>query len=242
MSSRARRLGGALSLLALLSLVAAALASAGSPPGTPISGTSPGKVRKVGQSNPKAPTQPAAIHAVGYRLTAKLAPSSTSSNATGRWDGVLVHTIGTVHNGQMPSAPGCTVSGPKRGGPGQSPPRQQGIPHTIKCGGAVPPFSVPANGQHWILGWKLTFSNLSSAVSGAQIHVTVPTGSPAVAAAALCGSCTSGKFGRTMLTDDQANAIVKGQASVVVSTANNPDGEISGPIVKASTGTTTTGH
>src|SRR5690242_8403120 len=52
MSRRARRLGGALSLLALLSLVAAALASAGSPPGTPISGTSPGKIRKVGQSNP----------------------------------------------------------------------------------------------------------------------------------------------------------------------------------------------
>ncbi len=229
-------------LLALLSLVAAALASAGSPPGSPISGTSPGKVKKVGQSNPNAPTKPAAVHAVGYRLTAKLAPSSTSSTAGGRWDGVLVHTIGTVRNGQMPSIPGCSVTGPKPAGPGQAPPRQQGVPHTIKCGGAVPPFSVPGSGQHWILGWRLTYSNLSSAVSGAQIHITVAAGAAPIAAATLCSSCTSGKFGRTMLTDDQANAILKGDASVVVSTANNPDGEISGPIVKASTAPTATGH
>ena len=242
MSSRARRLGGALLLLALLSLVAAAFASAGSPPGTPVSGTSPGKVRKVGQVNPNAPTSAGNVHAIGYRLTAKLAPSSSTSTATGRWDGVLVHTIGTVRNGQMPSVPGCSVTAPKSGGPGQAPPRAQGIPHTIKCGGAVPPFSVPGSGQHWILGWKLTYSNLSSAVSGAQIHITVPTGAAPVSAATLCSTCTSGKFGRTMLADDQASAILKGQASVVVSTANNPSGEISGPIVKVSTANTTTGH
>jgi hypothetical protein len=241
MSSRARRLGGALSLLALLSLVAAALASASSPP-PPITQTSPGKVRKVGQSDPKAPTNAPAAHAIGYRLSAKLAPSSSTSSATGRWDGVLVHTIGTVRNGTMPSVPGCSVTGPKPGKPGQpgAPPRASGIPHTIKCkGGAVPPFTVPSgSGQHWILGWKLTYSNLSSAVSGAQIRITAPTGSAPVAAAALCSTCTSGKFGRTMLTDDQAAAILKGEASVVVSTANNPDGEISGPIVKAAPTTT----
>jgi CHRD domain len=225
-------------LLALLSLVAAAFASAGSPPGTPISGTSPGKVRKVGQSNPNAPTTAPATHAVGYRLSAKLAPSSSSSTASGRWDGVLVHTVGVVKNGQIPSIPGCSVTAPKPGGPGQAPPRQQGTPHTIKCGGAVPPFSVPGSGQHWILGWKLTYSNLSSAVSGAQIHITTAAGAAPVAAATLCSSCTSGKFGRTTLTDDQAAAILKGQASVVVTTANNPSGEISGPIVKAAPTTT----
>jgi len=242
MSRRARRLGGALSLLALLSLVAAALASAGSPPGTPISGTTPGKVRKVGQSNPNAPTNAPAVHAVGYRLTAKLAPSSNTSTATGRWDGVLVHTTGTVKNGTMPSVPGCSVTGPKPGQPGQpgAPPRQSGIPHTIKCGGAgaVPPFTVPSGGNHWILGWKLTYSNLSSAVSGAAIHFTPPTGAAPVSSASLCSTCTSGKFGRTTLTDDQAAAILKAQASVVVSTANNPSGEISGPIVKAAATTT----
>jgi hypothetical protein len=243
MSGRARRLGGALSLLALLSLVAASLASAGSPPGTPISGTTPGKVRKVGQSNPKAPTTAPAVHAVGYRLTAKLSPSSSTSTATGRWDGVLVHTTGAVKNGTMPAAPGCSVTGPKPGGPGQAPPRQQGIPHTIKCGGpgAVPPFTVPSGGNHWILGWKLTYSRLSSAVSGAAIHFTPPSGAAPISSAALCSTCTSGKFGRTTLTDEQAAAILKNQSSVVVSTANNAT-ELTGSIVKATTGATTTGH
>jgi hypothetical protein len=35
-----------------------------------------------------------------------------------------------------------------------------------------------------------------------------------------------------VLTDDQAGAILKGQGSVVVSTANNTSGEISGQIVQ----------
>jgi hypothetical protein len=232
MSRRARRLGGALSLLALLALVAASLADAGSPP-APITKPSPGKVRNVGQSNPTAPTTSTGnVHAIGYRLTAKLAPASSTSTATGRWDGVLVHTIGVVHNGTMPSVPGCSVSAPKPGGPGQAPPRQSGLPHQIKCGGAVPPFSVPGSGQHWILGWKLTYANLSGAVSSADIHVAVAAGAAPVTAANLCTACTSGKFGRTLLTDAQANAILKGEGSVVVSTATNPSGEISGQIVK----------
>jgi CHRD domain-containing protein len=239
MSRRARRLGGALSLLALLALVAATLAQAGSPP-APITSTSPGKLQKVGQSNPNAPTQAASpVRAIGYRLAAKLAPTGNApSSATGHWDGVLVHTIGVVRNGQMPSVPGCSVTAPKPGGPGQAPPRQSGLPHQIKCsGGAVPPFTVPGSGQHWILGWKLTYSNLSSAVSSADIHVTVAAGAAPIAAANLCTTCVSGKFGRTTLTDDQANAILKGEGSVVVSTANNPSGELSGQIVRVQTTT-----
>lgn len=234
MSRRARRLGGALSLLALLALVAATLAQAGSPPGQPITSTTPGKLHKVGQTNPNAPTAaPTAVHAIGYRLTAKLAPTTNApTSATGQWDGVLVHTIGVVKNGQLPSVPGCKVTAPRPGGPGQAPPRQSGLPHQIKCGGAVPPFSVPGSGQHWILGWKLTYSNLSSAVSSADIHITVPAGAAPVAAANLCSTCVSGKFGRTLLTDDQANAILTGEGSVVVSTANNPGGELTGKIVK----------
>lgn len=244
MSRRARRLGGALSLLALLALVAATLAQAGSPP-APITATSPGKLQKVGQSNPTAPTQAAgSVHAIGYRLTAKLAPTGNApSSATGHWDGVLVHTIGVVKNGQMPSVPGCSVTAPKAGGPGQAPPRQSGLPHQIKCsGGAVPPFTVPGSGQHWILGWKLTYSNLSSAVSSADIHVTVAAGAAPVAAANLCTACVSGKFGRTTLTDDQANAILKGAGSVVVSTVSNPSGELSGQIVRVQTTTTGAVH
>jgi hypothetical protein len=234
MSTRARRLGGALSLLTLLALTAAGLATASSPPGTPVSGTQPGKITKVGQSNPAAPSTQRPIHAIGYRLTAALAPTSDTSQATGRWDGVLVHTVGIVHNGQMPSIPGCSVSAPRPGGPGQAPPRQSGLPHRISCGpnGAVPPFTVPGSGNHWILGWKLTFDKLSSAVTGADIHIKAPAGAAPVAVANLCGTCVSGKFGRTILTDDQANAILKDEASVVVDTVNAPSGELSGPIVR----------
>jgi CHRD domain len=234
MSRRAGLLGGALSLLALLALSMAGFATAGSPPGTPIKGTNPGKITRVGQTSP-APTTPRAVNAVGYRLTAKLAPTGNApAAATGQWDGVLVHTVGIVKNGTMPSVAGCSVSGPRPGGPGQAPPRQQGIPHQIKCGpnGAVPPFTVPGSGNHWILGWKLTFEHLSSAVTSADIHIVAPAGSAPIAAANLCGTCVSGKFGRTTLTDDQANALLKGEASVVVSTANNTSGELSGQIVR----------
>ncbi len=233
MSKRAGRLGAAFSLLALLALVAAGFATAGSTP-PPAGPAKPGKVRLIGQSGPGSATAPSgSTHAIGYQLGAKLTPSSGSSTATGRWDGVLVHTIGTVKAGAMPSVPGCSVTAPKPGAPGNqgSPPRASGVPHKIKCGGAVPPFAVPSSGQHWILGWRLSYSNLSSAVNGADIRLNSP-GAAGVVAANLCGPCTAGKFGRTMLTDDQASALLKGNGYVVVRTANSPDGEISGQIVK----------
>ncbi len=233
MSKRAGRLGGAISLLGLATLVAAGLATAGSPP-APIGPAKPGKIQRIGQSDPRTAAPVGKVHAIGYRLTAKLAPSSSSSTATGQWDGVLVHTIGTVKAGAMPSIPGCTVTAPKAGGPGQGPPRASGIPHKIKCGGPVPPFAVPGNGQHWILGWKLTYSSLSSTVSGADLRLNVP-GAASALAATLCGPCTANKFGRTTLTDDQANAVLKGYGSVVVRTANSPSGEISGPITRIAT-------
>src|SRR5207249_3138459 len=90
---------------------------------------------------------------------------------------------------------------------------------------------VPASGQHWILGWRLTYTNVASSVNGADVRIAAPGKAPAVAAT-LCGPCTSGKFGRTTLTDDQASALLKGEGSVVVRTASNPDGELSGQIVK----------
>ncbi len=233
MSTRARLLGGALSLLALLALTAAGLASAASPP-PPVGPAKPGKVTRIGQTAP-APAAAGSVHAIGYRLSAKLAPASSTSAASGHWDGVLVHTVGVVQNGVMPSIAGCSVTSPKAGGPGQSPPRQSGIPHRIKCGGAagaVPPFAVPGSGNHWILGWKLTYDKLSSAVSAADILATAAAGAAAVTPMNLCTTCTSGKFGRTILTADQANAILNGRASVVVRTTSNPGGEISGPITQ----------
>jgi hypothetical protein len=236
MSTRARLLGGALSLLALLALTAAGLATAASPPPPTrqVGPAKPGKVTRVGQTAPGVAT-PAGVHIVGYRFSADLTPSTSTSKATGRWVGILVHTIGVVHNGAVASIAGCTVTTPKAGGPGQAPPRRSGLPHRIKCtgpGSAVPSFAVPGSGNHWILGWTLTYSNLSSAVSGADILVSAAAGAAAVSPMNLCTTCTSGKFGRTMLTADQANAIVNGNASVVVKTTSNPGGEISGPIVQ----------
>jgi hypothetical protein len=233
MSKRAGRLGGAISLLGLAALVAAGLATAGSPP-APIGPAKPGKIQRVGQSDPTKAAPAGKVHAVGYRLAAKLTPSSSTSTASGHWDGLLVHTIGTVKNGTMPSIPGCNITGPRPGGPGQSPPRSSGLPHTIKCNGPVPPFAVPAAGQHWILGWRLSYSNLSSAVTGADIRLNVP-GAASALAATLCGPCTAGKFGRTTLTDDQANAVLKGYGSVVVRTASSSSGEISGQILRVAT-------
>jgi hypothetical protein len=222
-------------MLALLALIAAAFATAATPP-PPLRAAKPGKVTKVGQSNPSAPTAAGQVHAIGYRLTAQLAPTGTTSQATGKWDGVLVHTIGIVRNGKMPSIPGCSVSAPRPGGPGQAPPRQSGLPHQIKCGNkAVPPFTVPGSGNHWILGWRLTYANLSSVVTSADLRVTVTAGAAPIAPETLCTTCVPNKFGRNVLTDDQANAILKGDASIVVNTTNSPSGEISGPIVKVST-------
>src|ERR1700693_3462948 len=103
MIRRAGRTGGALSLLALLALVATDLATAGAPP-APVGPAKPGKVRLVGQGGPgHTSAAPAGVHAIGYQLAAKLAPSNSTSTASGRWDGVLVHTIGTVQSGAMPS-------------------------------------------------------------------------------------------------------------------------------------------
>jgi hypothetical protein len=234
MSRRAGRLGGAISLLGLAALIAAGLATAGSPP-APIGPAKPGKVRLVGQNDPKTALPAGKVHAIGYRLAAKLTPASSTSSASGHWDGVLIHTIGTVQNGTMPSIPGCTVTGPKvGGGPGQSPPRSSGLPYRIKCNGPVPSIAVPGTGQHWILGWRLSYSNLSSAVTGTDLRLNVP-GTASALASTLCGPCTSGKFGRTTLTADQAVAILKGYGSVVVRTANNAGGEISGQILRVTT-------
>jgi hypothetical protein len=224
-------------LLGLLVLVSTELATAGN--GTPISPSQPGKITKVGQSQPGQTTAPHAVHATGYRLGATLAPASSSSAASGHWDGILVHVVGVVRNGTMPSIPGCSLTAPKPGGPGQAPPRASGVPHQIKCGGAVPPFIVPGNGNHWILGWRLTYSNLSSAVTGTDMRIQIP-GQASTVAATLCGACAVRASGHLTVTDDQANALLKGYGSIVVRTTNSPTGEISGPIVQVTAKAKTT--
>ena len=226
-----------MSVLGLLALVSTGLATAGN--GAPIQGSQPGKITKVGQSQPGQTTAPRAVHALGYRLGATLTPTSSSSTASGHWDGILVHVVGVVKNGTMPTIPGCSVTAPKAGGPGQAPPRASGLPHQIKCGGAVPPFVVPGSGNHWILGWRLTYSNLSSAVTGTDMLIQVP-GQASTVAATLCGACASRASGHMTVTDDQANDLLKGYGSIVVRTSSLPNGEISGPIVQVTAKAKTT--
>jgi CHRD domain len=235
MSKRAGRIARALSLLVLLALGAAGLATAGSTP-PPAGPAKPGKIVRAGQNSFGNSTgSAAAVPVIAYRLAARLTPSTGSSNATGRWDGVLVHTFGVVRTGALPSLLGCSVTGPPRSSPrppGSPPPRASGLPYKIKCNwGTVPPFTIPGSGQHWILAWRLSYSNLSSAVNGVDIRLNSP-GAAGVLAANLCGPCTSGKFGHTTVTDDLANALLKGSGYVVVHTANSPGGEISGQIVR----------
>ncbi|HEX3454141.1 MAG TPA: hypothetical protein VHS03_05910 [Gaiellaceae bacterium] len=218
-------------MLGLLALVSTGLATAGN--GAPIQGSQPGKITKVGQSQPGQTTAPRAVHALGYRLGATLTPASSSSTASGHWDGILVHVVGVVRNGTMPSIPGCSVRAPKAGGPGQAPPRASGVPHQIKCGSAVPPFSIPGSGNRWVLGWRLTYSNLSSAVTGTDMRIQLPGQAPAAAnVSTLCGACASRASGHLNVTDDQANDLLKGYGSIVVRTSSSPNGEISGPIVQ----------
>src|SRR5262249_25849501 len=113
-STRARLLGGALSLLALLALTAAGLASAASPPPPSTQGklagpAKPGQMTRIGQTTPGTAAAAGSINAVGYRFSANLTPSSSTSAATGRCIGGLIHTVGVVPNGVMPSVPGCSV-------------------------------------------------------------------------------------------------------------------------------------
>jgi hypothetical protein len=200
MSRRARRLGGALSLLALLALVAAGLATAGSSP-------APAQPGKVSSTPTHAAASPTLVPAIAIRLTAKLAPPSGASTPSGRWDGLLVHTFG-----RSQSAPGCV------------PVRSIGTP-----GGAGP---VTCGHQLWVLAWKVSYTGLSSPVTGAAIRFKSAVGAAPVVALKLCGPCSAGKLTRTTLTEDQARALLKGNGSVVVQTTNNPDGEISGQIVR----------
>jgi hypothetical protein len=221
MSKRAGRLAGALSFLALLVLAAAGLATAGSPPPPVNVSPQPGKLGQVGQGSGHATVPPGPVHPIAHWLTAKLVPlAGVSSTASGHWNGVLVHTNGTVQTGGLPSAPNCSVQ----------PPRSQ-VPRQIRCsGGAVPPFTIPSGGLHWILGWRLLYAHTSSAVSGADIRINVP-GAASVIGVTLCGPCSSGTFGHKALTDDQASALLKGNGQVVVRTTSSPDGEIGGQIV-----------
>lgn len=229
MSTRARRFLGALSMLALLVLVGAALATADTnPPVGHTTATKPGKLHKAGQGTPAASAPKNAVPLQAYRLLATL--SGTDTAATGRWSGYLVHTNGIVQNGAVKPGVACQVRPATPPRPARPGVRPSGI-HSFFCR-SVPPFAVPATGNHWILGWKLTYSALSSAPTGTDIRLNSP-GHAGVLVATLCTTCTVGTFGRIEITEDQANALLADNGYVVVRTTAKPDGEISGQIKRA---------
>jgi hypothetical protein len=188
---------------ALSLLALLALVAAGlATAGSPPAPAQPGK---VSSAPPQAAASPALVPAIALRLTAKLAPSSGASTPSGRWDGLLAHTFDRSQSG-----PGCV------------PVRSIGTPAgQVACGR-----------QLWTLGWRLSHTGLSSPVIGADIRFTSSAGAAPVVAVKLCAPCSASKLTRTTLTVDQARGLLKGNGSVVVRTANNPDGEISGQIVR----------
>lgn len=80
-----------------------------------------------------------------------------------------------------------------------------------------------------VLTWKLSFSRLSGAATGAHIHM----GKPGVAGAVivpLCGPCTSGKTGKATVSKSVIAALEGGKAYVNVHTTKNAGGEIRGQV------------
>ena len=133
MSTRARRLGGALSMLALLALIAAALASAASPP-APVGPAKPGKITKVGQSSSERADRGRQVHAIGYRLTHSSHRPQDVAGHRASWDGVLVHTIGIVRNGADAVDPRLLRerAEARRAGPGAAPPERAPAPDQVR--------------------------------------------------------------------------------------------------------------
>lgn len=153
------------------------------------------------------------------RLTATLTPTSTASTGSGSWQGVL------VFRGARSGRPAINV-------PCFKFPKGFTPKKPLRCGQIAP--ARPGTSAHWIVAWRLTYQQLSSTVTGADIRVAATPGAAPTIAANLCKTCVPGKVQLTNLTDAQANAVLAGRGSVVVQTVSAPDGALSGAIVKAS--------
>lgn len=112
---------------------------------------------------------------------------------------------------------------------------------TLTAKAEVPAPKAPAGAQGTFSGtyvenakgakltWKLTFSHLSGAATGAHIHL----GKPGVAGAVIvpiCGPCKSGQTGSGTIPKTVVAALEGGKAYVNVHTAKNAGGEIRGQV------------
>jgi hypothetical protein len=85
------------------------------------------------------------------------------------------------------------------------------------------------NAKGAVLKWKLVFSGLTGAATGAHIHKGKP-GAAGPVVVPLCGPCHSGQSGTAKISKAVVDAIEHHDAYVNVHTAKNAGGEIRAPI------------
>jgi hypothetical protein len=81
----------------------------------------------------------------------------------------------------------------------------------------------------WRLAWRLTYSDLTGAVTAAHIHQGA-TGVAGSILIPLCGPCATPSRGIVDLTAAQAGMLLQGQTYVNLHTASNPNGEVRGQL------------
>ncbi len=166
--------------------------------------------------------------------------SSITSVAATPWRAVLV--AGCLALLAACAAPPARHAPPVR----VEPPAAQRLPElaafSARLSGAavVPPSDSPASGElvavlnrnTGLLQWKMNFSGLSAAVTGAHFHSPGMAGELAPRVMPLGRTLTSPAEGRAMLTPRQRADLLAGQWYVNVRTARHPDGEIRGQLIE----------
>jgi hypothetical protein len=103
----------------------------------------------------------------------------------------------------------------------------------------VPPATTPGTGNAELmlntntntLKWKVTYSGLTGAATGAHIHGPAPVGANAGIVVPFSGNLNAQPItGEAQITAEQAGALAAGQWYVNIHTAQFPGGEIRGQL------------
>ena len=81
------------------------------------------------------------------------------------------------------------------------------------------------------VSWKITYSGLSGAVTGAHFHGPAAVGANASVALPIAGDMLSPIKGEATISNEQKAQLLEGKWYVNLHTAANPDGEIRGQVV-----------